>query len=186
MIGKLQNIATKRPLTNHSPQEPVQHNPIQSVQQSSYAARASMYTSTTRTSDIGTPGRQDTVQTTTSVTVIEQHEQRFVRIESMCQENATRINKMERTTEKTSTMLKTLLRHNGIAVDDDEDDMPPPMDPPTNNLNLTGTAQMEIENMGMIQGLASGSTGGNKRGRHTDSQIENHEEGPNSQNAQQA
>ena len=159
MIGKLQNISVKRPQVNLPPPEAASHH---STIRNSYAARASSstITSTTRTSESSAVGRNDTVQTTTSVTVVEQYEQRFVRVEMMCKDNATRITKIERTTGKTNDMIKELLRHSGIAIDDDEETNEPPA-------ALT-TDQMDIENIGMNQG----AQGGTKRTRQGDSQHE--------------
>ena len=156
MVGKLQNIAIKRTPAQFLQSEATSHH---STMQNSYAAKASSstITSTTRTSDSGVARRHDTVQTTTSVTVVEQYEQRFVRIETMCHDNATRITRVERTTGRTNDMLKVLLRHNGIAVDDDEtgqEDQP--------HVNSTHD-QMDVETLGTIQG----TSGGTKRTRQS-------------------
>jgi len=170
----MQNVAIKRPPTPAvvSP-APQQRRPSSGTFQQSYAASASTatYTSTTRTSDASNNGRQDTVQTTTSVTVIEQHEQRFVRIETMCQENATRITRMERTTGRTNDMIKTLLQHSGISIEEEEE--------------INQEDQMEVECTRRTQG--DNCEGGNKRTRHDNSQSEFNSSSPsNSQNAQHA
>lgn len=176
MIGKLQNIAIKRAPVQQTPQEMASHH---STIQNSYAARASSstITSTTRTSDSGSARRHDTVQTTTSVTVVEQYEQRFVRIETMCQDNATRITRMERTTGQTNNMLRELLRHSGIAVEDEEEESG------NQAQGAAATETMEIENVGMGHGMP----GGTKRTRHDNSpDVFSDVDQQTLQNAQQA
>ena len=174
MIGKMQNVAIKRPqlptIVTPAPQR--QRSNSSSTLHQSYAASASaaMYTSTTRTSDSTKSGRQDTVQTTTSVTVIEQHEQRFVRIETMCHDNAMRITRMERTTGRTNNMIKALLQHSGITVEDEVDE--------------SQSDQMEIEQMRSTQG--NSIEGGNKRIRQDTNHSEITGGDNNSQNASQA
>ena len=129
VLSRLQPVTIKRPiLPTGSPRQP---HPIANNIQSSYASRASSttYTSTTQ---INTPGGQTTPTSQTqtrseSVIVIEQYEARFVHVES-------RLTSVERSVNKSGTMLAKLLRHNGIDLSDDED-LPHPMGAP-----------MEVEN----------------------------------------
>ena len=84
---------------------------------------------------------------------------------------------MERTTGKTNTMLRELLRHSGITVEDDEETGD------TQPLNNADKDQMEIEVTGPIQGVS----GGTKRTRTNNLPDELIENGPlSTQNAQQA
>jgi len=145
MVGKLQNVATKRPVvTLQASRRQDEHQTY-----ASSAARA-MYTSTTHTRDVSTAENPNTTQTTTeSVVVIEQYEQRFVRIENMCQENTTRINRMEVSTSTTANMIKRLLIHSGIPLDAE-------MDEDTTETSMltspSGSGRMDIDHEGATEG----------------------------------
>ena len=146
MVGKLQNVATKRPVA--APHETRRHENEHQTYASS-AARA-MYTSTTHTRDVSTADNPNATRTTTeSVVVIQQYEQRFVQIENMCQENTTRINRMEVTTSTTANMIKRLLIHSGIPLDAEVDD-----DTAATSMltSPSGSGRMDIDHEGASEG----------------------------------
>mmetsp|Transcript_16712 Transcript_16712/g.23826 ORF Transcript_16712/g.23826 Transcript_16712/m.23826 type:complete len:563 (-) Transcript_16712:152-1840(-) len=146
MVGKLQNVATKRPVVapHATRRQASEHQTY-----ASSAARA-MYTSTTHTRDVSTAEIPNATQTTTeSVVVIEQYEQRFVQIENMCQENTTRINRMEVSTSTTANMIKRLLIHSGIPLDAEIDD-----DTAATSMltSPSGSGRMDIDHEGATEG----------------------------------
>jgi len=114
VLGRLQPITIKRPLTPPGP--PRQSTITANSVQASYASRASSATFTS-TTQINTPGDRTTSASQThskSVIVIEQYEARFVHVEG-------RLTSVEKSVKKSGSMLAKLLRHNGIDLSDDED-----------------------------------------------------------------
>ena len=146
IVGKLQNVAVKRPVV--TPLAPRRDNSVQQT----YAASAARttYTSMTQSRDTSTAANTSSSQTTTeSVVVIEQYEQRFVSIENMCQENATRISRVEVSTSTTANMVRRLLIHSGIPLDAE-------MEENTADTSLltgtSGSGRMDIDHEGVVEG----------------------------------
>ena len=138
VLAKLQPAVVKRPAI--TPDFPRYPQPATASMQTSYATRAASTTFTTSTTinnsrDPTTPNAHQT--RTESVVVIEQYEARFVHVES-------RLTSVERSVNKSGTMLAKLLRHNGIAVDDEEDTDPAsgPMEIETQAQSASGTKRI--------------------------------------------
>ena len=91
-----------------------------------------MFTSMTQINNTSNGPTPTTHQTRSeSVVVIEQYEARFVHVES-------RLTSVERSVNKSGSMLAKLLRHNGIDISDDEE-YPHPMEAPMEVENMTVT-----------------------------------------------